>query len=126
MKLRDIMQREMPTAFPEESATTAWERMRASGADYLVVTDKGTVAGILAWHDLSGPSGGTRRRMGRRVGDLMHRTVTSATPGTSVARGAASMRRHRTGCLAILSRQKLVGIVTTSEMLGVLAEGAVG
>ena len=125
MKLSEIMNATVATAAPDESAAAAWDRMRALDASYLVVTTEGGILGVLSWHDLMGPAGGAHRRMGRRVGELMHRDVVFGTPGTSVERAAATMRRHRVGCLPILERHQLVGIVTTSDMLGVLASGAV-
>ena len=121
MKLREIMNGDVLTATPEESASTAWDRMRTLGADYLVVLRGTDILGVLSWHDLTGPAGGAHRRMGRRVGDLMRRDLVTAGPGTSVARAASSMRRHRVGCLPILDRRKLVGIVTASDLLGLLA-----
>lgn len=123
MKLRDVMQGDVPTASPEESATVAWERMFALDADCLVVTKDGEILGVLGRGDLAGPAGGTHRRMGRSVGDLMQRNVRTAGPGTSVARAAASMRDQRLGCLPIVERHKLVGMVTTADLLGILARG---
>jgi acetoin utilization protein AcuB len=123
MKLREIMRADAPTASVDETATAAWDRMRALGVDHLVVVKNRNLVGVLSWHDLAGPVDGVRRRMGRRVGDLMRREVLTAGPGTSVARAAALMRRRRVGCLPIVERDKLVGIVTTSDLLGVLARG---
>ncbi len=123
MKLREVMQADVPTASPDESATLAWERMSALDADYLVVTKDHEILGVLCRHDLAGPAGGTHRRMGRRVGDLMQRDVRTAAPETSVATAAASMQRQRLGCLPIVERRKLVGMVTTTDMLGILARG---
>ncbi len=123
MKLRDVMHGDVPTASPDESATVAWERMSSLDADYLVVTKDGEILGLLCRHDLAGPAGGTHRRMGRRVGDLMQRDVRTASPGTSIATAAASMQRQRLGCLPIVERHKLVGMVTTTDMLGILARG---
>jgi CBS domain-containing protein len=121
MKLREVMGPSVPVASPDESATAAWERMQATQVDCMVVTRDDAILGTLSWHDLSGPSGGTHRRMGRRVGELMNRDVITAGPGMSIARAAASMRRNRVDCLPIVDRHKLVGLVTTADMLGVLA-----
>jgi CBS domain-containing protein len=123
MKLREVMGPSVPVASPDESATAAWERMQATRVDNLVVTRDDAILGTLSWHALSGPSGGARRRMGRRVGELMTRDVITAGPGMSVARAAASMRRNRVDCLPIVDRHKLVGLVTTADLLGVLARG---
>jgi CBS domain-containing protein len=124
MKLRDVMRSEVATASTAESAADAWERMRAMDAGYLVVMKEDDVAGILSWHDLSGPSGGGHRRMGRTVGELMHKDVVTAGPEMAVAQAASLMRKRRVGGLPILERGKLVGIVTTYEMLGILASDA--
>ena len=124
MKLREVMQADAPTASPDESATVVWERMTALDADYLVATKDGEILGVLCRRDLAGPAGGTHRRMGRRVGDLMQRDVRTAAPGTSVARAAAAMQRERLGCLPIVEGHKLVGIVTTTDLLGILARGS--
>jgi CBS domain-containing protein len=120
MKLRDIVGAEAPIAAPEESAGSAWERMRAQGIDHLVVLRDKEVVGVLSRHDLGGPSGGSHRRMGRRVADLMKTDVVSATPGTDVRSAAALMRRNGIGCLPVIDRGRLVGLVTVSDLLGLL------
>ena len=121
LKVRDVMHKDAPSAAPGETAAAAWTRMGALGVEHLVVLEEGKVVGTLAAHDLSGPMGGSHRRMGRKVGELMRSDVAVATPGTTVARAAGLMRRAKVDCLPILERGKLVGIVTTHEMLGVLA-----
>lgn len=115
------MRTDVTLAASDESADAAWERLRASGADYSLVVDDGIVVGVVSAHDLSGPAGGQHRRMGRTVGNLMHRDVVTAGPDTTVARAAALMRKRRVGCLPILARRKLIGVVTTYELLGLLA-----
>jgi acetoin utilization protein AcuB len=120
LKLSDILDAHPVTASPHESAGAAWERLKATGADHLVVLTDEKVVGVLSRHDLGGPAGGTRRRMGRRVGDLMRRDVVTATPGTSVRSGSMRMRRCGVGCLPIVAGGRLVGVVTASRLLAVL------
>jgi CBS domain-containing protein len=120
LKLRDILDAHPVTASPHESAGVAWERLKATDADHLVVLRDGKIVGVLSRHDLDGPAGGTRRRMGRQVGDLMRRDVVTATPGTSVRRGSMRMRRRGVGCLPVVAGSRLVGVVTTSRLLAVL------
>ncbi len=120
------MSGEVPCAAPDESAAAAWTRRRSTGAEHLVVVRDGEIVGTLSWQDLSGPAGGVHRRMGRSVGDLMRRYVWPATPDTRITRAAATMRRRRVGCLPVVSRRRLVGIVTTSDLLGLLAGRARG
>jgi acetoin utilization protein AcuB len=121
LKVRDVMHKDAPSAAPGETAAVAWSRMNTLGVEHLVVIQEGKVVGTLAARDLSGPMGGGHRRMGRTVAELMRSDVGVATPGTTVARAAGLMRRAKVDCLPILERGKLVGIVTTREMLGILA-----
>jgi acetoin utilization protein AcuB len=120
LKLGDILDAQPVTASPHESAGAAWKRLRAADSDHLVVLRDGNVVGVLSRHDLDGPAGGTHRRMGRRVGDLMGRDVVTATPGTSVRGGSMRMRRRGVGCLPIVARGRLVGLVTVARLLEVL------
>jgi acetoin utilization protein AcuB len=120
MKVRQILDAQPVTASPQESAGAAWERMRERGADHIVVLVDGRVVGMLSRQDLEGPAGGTRRRMGRRVGDLMRGAVVTATPETGVRRAATLMRRHGIGALPVVAGDRLVGIVTVSHLLALL------
>jgi CBS domain-containing protein len=58
--------------------------------------------------------------MGRRVADLMRPDVVKASPATDVRRAAGLMRRHGVGCLPVVDRGRLVGIVTVSDLLALL------
>ncbi len=120
MKVQEIMHREPPTAAPGESAASAWDRMHGERIDHLVVVTDGRVVGLVSRQDLSGPSGGAHRRMGRRVADLMRHEVPTISPGTDLRRAAAQMRRHRVGCLPVVERGRLVGVITVSDLLTLL------
>ncbi len=120
MKVRDVFDSTVVTATPHESASTAWDRIQKRRADHLVVVEDGRVVGVVSRHDLSGPAGGAHRRMGRRVVDLMHSRVFVVSPSTSVARAAALMQRRRVGCLPVVERKRLVGILTVWRLLSLL------
>jgi CBS domain-containing protein len=120
MKVRDILKGEPPTAAPEESAAAAWERMHAKHVDHLVVVQEERVVGLLSRQDLSGPSGGAHRRMGRRVADLMRRDIPTVSPDTDLRRAVAQMRHHEVSCLPVVQRGRLQGIVTVSDLLTLL------
>lgn len=120
MKVHDVIHGAPPTAAPEESAVSAWDRMHAEHVDYLVVVRQGRVEGLVSRQDLSGPSGGAHRRMGRRVADLMRRGVPTVSPGTDLRRAVARMRRDGIACLPVVERGRLVGAITVSDLLTVL------
>jgi CBS domain-containing protein len=121
MKVADILDDRPATGSPNEGASAAWERLKALGKQHLVVVQGPEVVGVLSMHDLSGPSGGAHRRMGRRVGDLMRRGVRSVTPATNVRTAASRMRREAIGCLPVVGpKHKLVGVVTVAQLLSLL------
>jgi CBS domain-containing protein len=91
--------------------------MRALRIRHLVVVDGGRLIGVLARHDLSGPHGGASRRMGRQVVDLMHRDPAFVRPSASVRRAAVLLRDSDAGCLAVVERGRVVGVVTVSDLL---------
>ena len=120
LKLRDILDPSPATTSPDESASTAWERMQALKVSHLVVLKDRLIVGVLARRDLSGPAGGTHRRMGRRVGELMRSPVITASPTTTLRRAVVTIRREQIDCLPLVTRGKMVGIVTVSQLLGLL------
>jgi CBS domain-containing protein len=123
MKVLEILDDDPAVSSPNESASVAWERLQKLGKRHVVVVQSGEVVGVVSAHDLSGPSGGAHRRMGRRVGDLMRRDVLTVTPATSVRAASARMRRAGVGCLPVLgSRGALVGIVTIDRLLALLEQ----
>jgi CBS domain-containing protein len=112
------------TAAINESASSVWERMRKLGTSHVVVLREGRVIGVLSRHDMSGPSGGAHRRMGRTAGDLMRRDVVSVSPRTSIRRAASLMRHNDITCLPVLRGDKLVGLLTVGRLLQVLEQAA--
>ena len=120
MKVREILHGQPPTATPDESASSAWDRMHQLRANHLVVLEEGRVAGLVSREDLSGPAGGGHRRMGRRVADLMRRDVPTVSPETDLRRAVARMRRHALACLPVVERGRLIGAVTVSDLLVLL------
>ena len=118
MRMQDVMTTRVETVVPGDSVELARERMRMRRVRHLVVMDGREVAGVVSQRDL--PVGDT----GSTVADIMSAPTVAAAPGTTL-RGAANLMRGRTiGCLAILEDGKLVGIVTTTDLLELLGRGA--
>jgi hypothetical protein len=90
--------------------------MRRSDIHHLVVMDASQILGILSDRD-AGSRRGASVRAGHTVADLMTTHVVTRSP-TDTIRSAANLMRGRTiGCLPIVKRPRLVGIVTVSDLL---------
>ncbi len=128
MRLEEIMSRHVMSVSRHEDADAAWSRMREHRMHHLVVVEGGEVVGVVSDRDL-GADRGAALRQGKVVEELMSRDVVVAAPETTVRDAANRMRGRGIGCLPVLSRGKLVGIVTTTdllELIGARGVGAVG
>ena len=119
MRVADVMTRRVETVAPGDSAADAGALMSRGGFRHLVVVHRDEVVGVLSDRDLRGAA----HAMGRdlQVGDLMSRTVVSVTPTTSIAEAANLMRLGSINCLPVLQQGRLVGIVTSGDLLELLA-----
>lgn len=114
MRLREIMSTRVVTIGPDEAASAARRRMQREHISHLVVTDDGGVVGVLSARDLEGAPAlelgdGT-------VEQLMSEYVESAPSSMSLDEAAERMREARIGCLPILDRGRLVGLVTATDV----------
>jgi acetoin utilization protein AcuB len=122
MRLAEIMSTEVRTISSAASAEVALETMARHGIHHLVVLEPNKVIGVLSHRDL-GPRLGPGPRQGLTVGDLMARPGVTARPDTSVRDAANLLRGRGIGCLPVIERGKLVGIVTTTDLLELIGRG---
>ena len=120
MRLRDIMHTKVETVTPRDSAAVALERMRRSRIRHLVVQDGKKVVGVLSDRDVAGM--GSLRQV-ETVEDLMTSPAVTCTPRLTLRQAANLLRGHTMGCLPVLDEGKLVGIVTTQDLLEAIGAG---
>lgn len=121
MQLHEIMTPRVISVAPDESASAAWTRMRRRRIRHLVVMEAGRLAGVVSERDLGGRAGASMRR-GRTVRSLMTRTVVSANPETTVREAADLMRERLIGSLPVMEGNRLVGLVTATDVFDAVAE----
>ncbi|HMD37378.1 MAG TPA: CBS domain-containing protein [Vicinamibacterales bacterium] len=122
MRIHEIMSEPVVTVVPDGSAEEAWQLMLTHGVRHLVVIDSGRVVGVLSDSDAGGRLGGAVR-LGATVGELMNRHVMTIARDDSVRKAANLMRGRVIGCLPVVESGRLVGVVTTTDMLKVLGGG---
>jgi acetoin utilization protein AcuB len=122
MRVAEVMTTDVKTVRPEASAAAAWELMRRQGIHHLVVMRGSTVAGILSDRDAGGPKG-ERLRAESRVEDLMTNAVITVGPRETIRKVANLMRGRTIGCVPVVEKNQLKGIVTVSDLLDSLGHG---
>lgn len=126
MKIADLMSRRVHVAGPDLDAETAWRCMDQLHIRHLVVVDEQEqVIGLLSERDLGGRHG-AQVRYQKSVRDLMAPDPVSLDPEADVRQAAELLRGLSIGCFPVIADSALVGIVTTSDLLDVLAGYEIG
>ena len=121
MRIFEVMTKEVETVAPTLIAAEAAERMRQNRIRHLVVKDGRTIVGVLSDREVRGR--GAAQLTQQTVADLMTRSAASIGPRDTV-RAAANLMRGRTiGCLPVVERERLIGIVTVTDLLDLLGRG---
>ncbi len=130
MLVRDVMTANPHTIATTASAREALARMQTLRIRHLPVLRGSKLVGLVTWTDLMRAAlppatgdGSTRpveipERL--RVSDVMARELHTTAPDAPVEEAAALLRKHKIGCLLVLERDQLVGIVTESDLFEAL------
>jgi CBS domain-containing protein len=123
-RVADIMTKSVRAIGTSATLADAHALMRETGIHHLVVMKAGHVAGVLssrdctrarAAHFMSGDDAWT-------VEEMMTAPAVVVAPETTVRDAAVKLRGYAIGCLPVVDGKDLVGIVTTSDLLDLLAE----
>jgi acetoin utilization protein AcuB len=120
------MTRDVITVPPSLSVANAWKILHAKKIRHLPVVNDGKLVGILSDRDLVRlghvqPSG-ELGFVDRAVGDIMTLKPTTCGPGTSVAEIVRIMTRQKIDALPVISGSRLVGLVTSTDLLLLLLD----
>ena len=122
LRLGEIMSTDVETIPADESAERAYTLMREQDIRHLVVLDGRAPIGVVSDRDLGGRKGASLRR-DHLVRELMTSPVVTAQLDWTLRQAAKILRGHNIGCLPVLDRKKLVGMITLSDVLDTLVRG---
>jgi acetoin utilization protein AcuB len=114
MQMLHVMTRTPETIRPEDTLLKAKEMMDAGGFRRLPVVHEGRVVGILTERDLREHGGYLKST---KVEAVMKAPVVSVDSKTSVEEAARLMLAKKIGGMPVVDEGKLVGIVTSSDLL---------
>lgn len=121
MRIGEMMTSRVETVPAGESAENALRRMRTKRIHHLVVPLDAGAVGVVSSRDLDSLGGG---RPLRTVADVMTAPAVTAEPHTTIRQAANLLRGRTVGCLPVLEDGKLVGIVTTTDLLELIGRGS--
>ncbi len=134
LQVRDVMSRDVHTVKRNDELAIADALMKQERVRHLPVLDEdGEVCAVVSQRDLF--RGALLRALGygSRAQELMLKQVAvkeamsaeiqTTTPDTLVADAARLMIERKIGCLPVIENGRLVGIVTETDFVRLVAEG---
>lgn len=129
MKVKELMSKKLFTVGPEDMLDKVFYLFNFEAIRHLPVVEKGKVVGVLSDRDLKKIMGARKKIVtdkvdgtqftvhARRVRTIMDRGVTTIGPDEQAADAAAIMAKRKIGCLPVVKKGKLVGMITSTDIL---------
>jgi acetoin utilization protein AcuB len=133
MYVGGVMHTELVTVSPETNLVEAMELINNKRIAHLLVVDKkNKLLGVVSDRDLKQNWASPATTLSTHelnylltkvtVSMIMIKKFVSVTPATTIERAAFILQEHRIGALPVMVDEKLVGIITTTDVMGVLLE----
>lgn len=106
----ESMNRRLVTVSPGASIAEAVSVVQRTGAEHVLVTDEGTLVGILCATELRDG------RLDDRVCDRMTRPAATVRPDVPLEDAAATLVACSTGCLAVAVGGLILGTLSEAEL----------
>jgi CBS domain-containing protein len=120
--VRDIMSEQILTIGPNDEVRLAVQMMLWGAFRHLPVVDEGRLVGVLTEHDVHRAQAARLAQGGTKVAAVMTREAATAAPDDSVEEAARRMADDHIGSLPVVDGGRLVGIVTSYDVMRSLAE----
>src|SRR5262247_731458 len=136
MQVREIMSKDIEVVDRNDNLRSVEERMATKQLRHLPVLEHGEVVGLVTQRDLFKAAMSSAMGYGEKaqqaflqsvlVKEIMVYPVVTVTPETSVAEATDVMMQRGIGCLPVVEKEKLVGIVTKTDLLRCLRTMSTG
>ena len=128
MLVRDVMTEDVRTVGPDEDARVAYQKFIELGAHHVPVVEDGVAIGIISSSDFRGMihhhGASTSADVvfgGRQVRSVMTPNPVSLPPDASIETAASTMLDKEFHALLVVEDDKLLGIITSHDLLSFLA-----
>jgi len=132
MQVKEKMRTSLILVKPTDSVRTAWALLREHRIRHLPVVEQGRLVGIITDRDIrlvfpSGAVGQSEQDPHAAlekiaVRDIMTERVITVTPEASIADATRLLLKHRIGGLPVVQGDRLVGIITKTDILAAFVE----
>ncbi|MGH7283675.1 MAG: CBS domain-containing protein [Polyangiaceae bacterium] len=120
-RVEEVMTPDPLTLGPSALVRDAYAMMKEKGFRHVPIVEGDVLKGIISLTDIGKLGARIPEVLQMVIGDVMTTTLLTVGPGESVDVAAAKMASRKINCLPIVENDKLVGIVTTYDLLDALA-----
>jgi len=122
MFIKDIMQTKLITLSPESTIREAARLMKEQDVGCVLITNGQHLKGIITDRDIACWLAEGKDPSNIDVGSVIQRNVITVAPETDIYEVSKLMASRKIHRLPIVEDNKLCGLVTTSDLAGVLEE----
>ncbi len=123
MIIKEVMKQVLTTVSPATTLTDAYTLMQNSNIRHLPVVENNKLVGIVTDRDLRLSTSKLAKHPfepNEAIGNIMSQPVKTTHPSDPIESAAKLMRELKIGCLPVVEEQRLIGIVTITDMLDAL------
>lgn len=132
MKVSDLMAKDVETLDRNDTLSLAEDLMKMKRLRHLPVMDEGALAGIVSQRDLFHAGLSTAMGFGSKakgeflktvlVKEIMTDNVVTIAPTADIKVAAQLMLKKKIGCLPVVDSGELVGLISESDVIRLVAE----
>lgn len=132
MKISELMTKDVKTLDRNDTLSLAEDLMKMKRIRHLPVTNDGELAGIISQRDMFHAGLSTAMGFGTKakgeflkavlVKEVMTAEVITIGSGADVKAAARVMLKKKIGCLPVVDDGKLVGLISESDIIRIVAE----
>jgi acetoin utilization protein AcuB len=120
-RVEEVMTPDPLTLPPSSLVRDAYALMKERGFRHVPIVEGDVLKGIISMTDIGKLGARIPEVLQMVIGDVMTSNLMTVGPDESVDVAAAKMASKKINCLPIVVNEKLVGIVTTYDLLDALA-----
>lgn len=128
IKVEDMMTRNPHTLLRSHSLADAKHMMEALDIRHIPVVDtERRLLGIITQRDILAAQDSSLQQasdensytMNTPLVDVMHTSIMTVSPKAGLKQSAIYMQKHKVGCLPVVDKDELVGIITDSDFVAI-------
>jgi acetoin utilization protein AcuB len=120
--IEDIMTPDPLTLAPTATVGDAYAVMRERGFRHVPISESDLLLGLISMTDIGHLGARVPEVMARPLHEVMTKKLITIKPDATVEKAAVMMASNKINCLLVVTGGKLVGIVTTYDLLDALAK----